>query len=88
MQFKLYRGVAGGKFEDVTNAAGLGERPDGTGAFVDLDGDGWEDIIFISGRVQELKNLSAGRDLTPGCPRESGHHFPREVAAVLTENFH
>lgn len=50
-QYRLYRGIAGGKFEDVTAAMDFGERPDGFGAFVDLDGDGWEDMVFLSGRV-------------------------------------
>jgi hypothetical protein len=48
----LYRGGPGGKFTDVTFDVGLPSRlPDPTGpnlvaAFVDLDGDGWEDLIL------------------------------------------
>ena len=50
-QYRLFCGIAGGKFEDVTEASDFGGRLDGFGAFVDLDGDGWEDMVFLSGRV-------------------------------------
>jgi hypothetical protein len=55
-RYALYQGTAGGKFEDVTKQVGLPTRPDHfsplavVGAFVDLDGDGWEDLI-LGGRV-------------------------------------
>lgn len=48
----LYRGLPGGKFQNVTSAMGLPEirtnpGPVGIlGAFVDLDGDGWDDLIL------------------------------------------
>jgi hypothetical protein len=50
--YVLYRGLPGGKFEDVTLAMGLlGIAPSQSGprtlaAFADLDGDGWEDLIL------------------------------------------
>jgi hypothetical protein len=59
LKFRLYRGVGEGRFEDVTKAIGLGDQPDRMGAFVDLDGDGWEDIVFISGRI--FRNLKGKR---------------------------
>ena len=43
-QYRLFCGIAGGKFEDVTEASDFGGRLDGFGAFVDLDGDGWVDV--------------------------------------------
>jgi len=61
--FRLYQGVDGGRFEDVTKAVGLGagDHPaeDDMGAFVDLDGDSWEDIVFVSGRI--YRNLQGNR---------------------------
>ncbi len=55
-RYALYKGTASGKFEDVTQQVGLPARPNHfsplatLGAFVDLDGDGWEDLI-LGGRV-------------------------------------
>jgi hypothetical protein len=47
----LYQGLPGGRFKEVTLEMGLpGVSPPGFGgnaaAFVDLDGDGWEDLIL------------------------------------------
>jgi hypothetical protein len=48
----LYKGLPGGKFVDVTNEMGLPRHPvdsarcANVAAFVDLDGDGWEDLIL------------------------------------------
>jgi hypothetical protein len=46
----LYKGLSGGRFEDVTVSMGLPAiMPPGSSAgavFVDLDGDGWEDLIL------------------------------------------
>lgn len=44
----LYRGRSNGKFEDVTSSRGLPRSPSATplAAWVDLDGDGWEDLIL------------------------------------------
>ncbi|BDC50265.1 hypothetical protein F183_A25810 [Bryobacterales bacterium F-183] len=50
----LYKGAAGGLFEDQTFQAGLGKitRFLGWGAsFVDLDNDGWPDILLCNGHV-------------------------------------
>jgi len=50
--FRLYKGLADGKFEDVTEAVGLPQDlkgsvgTDSMAFFVDLDGDGWEDLIL------------------------------------------
>jgi HEAT repeat protein len=44
----LYRGRPGGKLEDVTERYGLPRQPQGNtvAAWVDIDGDGWEDLIL------------------------------------------
>jgi hypothetical protein len=48
----LYKGLPGGKFVDVTVEVGLpwqllnASAPNLAAAFVDLDGDGWEDLIL------------------------------------------
>ena len=47
----LYHGLPGGRFEDVTSAVGLAHAREPSngpplGAWVDLDGDGWEDLIL------------------------------------------
>jgi hypothetical protein len=75
----LYKGLPGGKFVDVTRAVGLPrERFENTqtaAAFVDLDGDGWEDLIlgrhiFRNDAGQRFvdytyrTNLRLGRDAT------------------------
>jgi hypothetical protein len=50
----LYQGVAGGQFSDVTGRLGLPVHPTAQDSgntracFVDLDGDGWEDLILGS----------------------------------------
>jgi hypothetical protein len=50
----LYKGLPGGKFIDVTRQMGLprlpihGAQNSSMAAFVDLDGDGWEDLILGS----------------------------------------
>jgi len=51
----LYRGLPGGEFKDVTADYGLPEVPppssaSSSAAFVDIDGDGWEDLI-LAGRI-------------------------------------
>lgn len=46
----LFRGLPDARFEDVTSAMGIpSDAPDGTyAAFVDLDGDGWEDLVLAN----------------------------------------
>ena len=47
---RLYRGVGGGRFEDVTDAAGIAaERGNGLGVLcTDFDGDGWVDVFVAN----------------------------------------
>ncbi|HEV3115758.1 MAG TPA: VCBS repeat-containing protein [Gemmataceae bacterium] len=53
-RYVLYKGLPGGKFIDVTRQVGLPEHLDGDAdilaGFVDIDGDGWDDLI-LGGRV-------------------------------------
>ncbi|HEV2949940.1 MAG TPA: VCBS repeat-containing protein [Gemmataceae bacterium] len=64
----LYQGLPGGKFRDVTTEVGLptGLPSPAACAVVDLDGDGWEDIILGN---QIYRNLEGKRflDVTPIC---------------------
>ncbi|MDA1052299.1 MAG: VCBS repeat-containing protein [Planctomycetota bacterium] len=61
----LFQGLPEGGFADVTasmNLLGLRNPvPDIDATFVDLDGDGWEDLVFASGRV--WRNM-AGQSFT------------------------
>lgn len=56
----LYRNLGGGKFEDVTEAAGLSARHEGLGmgcAVGDFDGDGWRDLyVTCYGRSRLYRN--------------------------------
>jgi hypothetical protein len=51
-RFVLYKGLPDGKFKDVTSEMGLPSRPMGytpssqVAGFIDVDGDGWEDMIL------------------------------------------
>jgi hypothetical protein len=61
---RLYRNLGDFRFEDVTEAAGLGADSSGGGAtFADLDGDGDQDLSVCShGKANRLyENLGAGR---------------------------
>src|SRR5207245_2061046 len=59
----LYKGLPGGKFQDVTALVGLPQQSSANteglaAAFVDVDGDGWEDL-FLGGRL--YRNLEGKR---------------------------
>ncbi len=59
----LYRNLGRGFFSDISVKAGLAVNPDyvvwGTG-FVDLDNDGWQDILQVTGHVYpEVAQISA-----------------------------
>lgn len=50
----LYHNIGGGNFEDVTFPAGLGKHTQFLGwgcGFVDMDNDGWPDILICNGHV-------------------------------------
>jgi hypothetical protein len=56
----LYLGLPGGKFRDVTTEVGLPQfsQENSAAAFVDLDGDGWEDLILGN---QVFRNVGGKR---------------------------
>ncbi|HJZ94556.1 MAG TPA: FG-GAP-like repeat-containing protein [Gemmataceae bacterium] len=67
----LYRGLPGGRFEDVTVARGLAQAKAESStppvaAWVDLDGDGWEDLI-LAGRVFRNEGGERFVDYTDRC---------------------
>jgi hypothetical protein len=65
---RLYKGLPGGKFKDVTDEAGLFWAPPVVmyAAFVDLDGDGWDDLI-LGQRVYKNENGKRFTDVTSRC---------------------
>ena len=59
----LYKGAPDGRFADVTASAGLPLKPeDGlAAAFIDLDGDGWEDLILGTRVYKNVPDGKGGR---------------------------
>ena len=49
--YKLYQGDAKGQFKDVSRAVGLTAEHAYIASWVDLDGDGWEDLVLNSGQI-------------------------------------
>src|SRR5437016_7120298 len=75
----LYKGLPGGKFRDVTALVGLPQQssPNTEGlaaAFVDVDGDGWEDL-FLGGRLYRNEPMVGARS-GDHAPTGSGDHAP------------
>jgi FG-GAP-like repeat len=75
----LYKGLPGGKFQDVTALVGLPQQssPDTEGlatAFVDVDGDGWEDL-FLGGRLYRNEPIVGARS-GDHAQTKSGDHGP------------
>src|SRR5262249_2201917 len=64
----LYRGRPDGTFKDVPGAAGLGRDPATTpsAAWIDIDGDGWEDLI-LDNRVYRNERGKRFTDYTNRC---------------------
>lgn len=58
---RLYRNLGGNRFEDVTTRAGLGRGLSlfsGFGTrFVDLDRDGWPDLVIVNGHILDNIHL-------------------------------
>jgi hypothetical protein len=84
----LYKGLPGGKFRDVTTDVGLplalSDHP-GTSvmaAFVDIDGDGWEDLI-LGDRVYRNENGQRFVDYT----RRTNLRLPRDAAGIAIADF-
>jgi hypothetical protein len=84
----LYKGLPGGKFRDVTTEVGLPLAfPDLPGmaimaAFVDLDGDGWEDLI-LGDRI--YRNEGGHRFID--CTGRTNLRLPRDAAGIAVADF-
>jgi hypothetical protein len=88
--YMFYRGLAQGKFEDITTKIGLPvstpNTPMGgrlTAAFADLDGDGWEDLIlgdFVFRNAEGKKFVRVATDRT-------SLTLPLNAASVLPADF-
>ncbi|MFL5242275.1 MAG: FG-GAP repeat domain-containing protein [Gemmataceae bacterium] len=86
--YYLYKGLPGGKFKNVTAEVGLPEIiPESSSrarvaAWVDLDGDGWEDLIL---GPYIFRNLNGQRfqNVTPLC----NLHLPASAGGVAVADF-
>jgi hypothetical protein len=85
----LYRGLPGGRFEDVTRSMGLGHLKKGLYSicWVDIDGDGWPDLILANPqdglrifRNEEGKHFA---DYT----KKSNLKFPLSAATITAADF-
>jgi hypothetical protein len=84
----LYQGLPGGKFRDVTQEMGLPRRPVESGscaplaAFVDLDGDGWEDLI-LGNHVYRNEEGKQFVDYT----YRTNLHLPRDAGGISLADY-
>ncbi len=80
----LYRGRPEGKFEDVTEQVGLPRHPgpNTSAAWIDVDGDGWEDLI-VSGRVYHNAQGQRFEDYGKRC----NLRLPRDTSALLVADY-
>ncbi len=77
----LYRGQPNGKFTDVTKAVGLTDKAeDVVAVWVDLDGDGWDDLI-VSRHVYRNDHGKRFEDVTAKCNIRPPDHFANIVVA-------
>ena len=80
----LYKGRADGTFEDVTDRLGLPSNTGGNtvAAWVDLDGDGWEDLI-LAGRVYRNEAGANFTDYSARC----NLLLPSDALAILVADY-
>ncbi len=80
----LYRGRPGGGFEDVTERCGLPRDPNPftVAAWVDIDGDGWEDLI-LADRVYRNEGGARFADYTDRC----NLRLPLDAANVIVADY-
>ncbi|TMQ32294.1 MAG: VCBS repeat-containing protein [Planctomycetota bacterium] len=85
----LYKGMPDGTFREVTAALGLPQTWEGNTwpspsvcAFVDLDGDGWEDLI-LGGRIFRNEGGQRFVDYT----QRTNLRFSRDMSAVAVADF-
>jgi len=79
---RLYRNLGGGRFADVTRAAGI-ERPEGKTLGVvplDHDGDGWPDLAVANDTMRNFLFMNQG--MSQG-PDDAGHVAFREEGVEL-----
>ena len=81
---KLYQGGPGGTFKDVTASFGLAtrltDRP--TAAWVDIDGDGWDDLI-LGRRIFRNEGGKGFTDYTAKC----NLRLPDDAGAVVVADY-
>jgi FG-GAP-like repeat/HEAT repeats len=80
----LYRGRPDGTFEDVTDRFGLPRQPDGprVAAWVDVDGDGWEDLLL----ADRVYRNDGGRRFLDYTTR-SNLSLPRDAIGVVVADY-
>jgi HEAT repeat protein len=80
----LYKGRSDGTFEDVTDRYGVTRQPaaGGVAAWVDVDGDGWEDLL-VAGRVYRNEQGRHFADYTQRC----NLRLPNDVSSVLVADY-
>ena len=86
----LYKGLPDGRFVDVTAAVGLPLKSSGpagdVAAFVDLDGDGWEDLILGRKIFRNVSDGKGGRrfeDATAFCSLR----IPDDAAGIAVADY-
>ena len=80
----LYRGRPSGIFEDVTETMGLPRKGlrNSVAAWVDIDGDGWEDLI-LGGRVYRNEDGKRFADYTRRC----NLRLPSEATGIIVADY-
>jgi hypothetical protein len=87
-RFALYKGLPGGKFEDVTADVGLPKLPGGpapiytVAGFIDIDGDGWEDLI-LGDRVYRNVGGKRFEDYT----YRTNLRLPRDAGGIIVADY-
>lgn len=79
----FYRGLAGGKFEDVTERVGLPVGPRTWAVFADLDNDGWEDVVLDRRVFRNEK----GRRFEDKTDYAIGLDLPHEISAITLADY-
>jgi hypothetical protein len=85
----FYRGQPGGKFLKVNaEDIGLPEHPESTAAaFVDLDGDGWEDLILGTRFYQNVPDGKGGRKFNDVTYLVSGVRIPSDASGIVVADY-
>src|SRR5262249_21133432 len=87
--YALYKGLPDGKFRDVTEEVGLPRKPATAvsmaiaAAFVDLDGDGWEDLVLGDGRLYRNQGGKRFEEVT----QLSNLRFPADAGGIVAADF-